>query len=258
MRIGALLVSGIAVASLMGCSGSTGPAGTGRLTLQLSGRSPVAAAPTFANGADVLTISSVEVVARKIRLERAEGTCPAANPAASASQNGSGSGEGEEEGEQDNECADVRLDPMLLSPPVDANAQTVFSVDLPEGTYTELKIQVHKPSDATADATFLADHPEFKDISVKVTGTFNGTDFTFTSALTAEVELEMETPIEVTADAPAAMTLAIDLASWFAGSSGEILSPIDPSQQVRSRIEQNIRTSFHAFEDHDRDGHPDH
>ncbi len=97
----------------------------------------------------------------------------------------------------------------------------------------------------------------FANISVRVVGTFNGTGFTFTSAITAEVEIELDAPIEVTAGQPAAMTLQIDLASWFAGPGGALLSPLAPSQQVRSQIEQNIRRSFHAFEDEDRDGDPD-
>ena len=43
----------------------------------------------------------------------------------------------------------------------------------------------------------------------------------------------------------------------FAATVGGLLSPIAPSQQVRSQIEQNIRASFHAFEDRDHDGHAD-
>jgi hypothetical protein len=252
MRYGFLVLGGLAL--LAGCSGSTGPAGTGRLTFQLAGRSATAAAPSFAVGADVLTITGVQVVARKIRLERGPGNCPADNPATGA-QSASG---GEEHGEHEHDdCPDVRLGPMLLEPPIDAGATAEFSVDLPEGTYEELKIQIHKPSDAGADATFLSEHPEFADISIRVTGTFNGTAFTFVSPLTAEVEIELETPVVVSADAPVAVTLAIDVGSWFAGSEGGLLNPIDPTQQVRSRIEQNIRRSFHAFEDHDRDGHSD-
>jgi hypothetical protein len=238
---------------LVACSGSTGPAGTGRLTFQLSGRSSASAAPTFAAGADVLTITKVQVVARKIKLERAAGTCPADATPAGMSLSDS---EGSKDGAGDKECADVRLDPMLLEPPVDATAAAVFSIDLPEGTYSEMKVQVHKPTSSSNDAAFLTAHPDMQDISVKVTGTFNGTAFAFTSAITAEVEIELETPVQVVAGTPAAITLQVDLSKWFTAGSG-LLNPVSPTQQIRSQIEQNIRASFHAFKDHDHDGHAD-
>jgi len=255
MRIGPLLVSGMVAASLVGCSGATGPGATGRLTFQLSSAAQPAAAPSFQSSSDVLTITDVQIVARKIRLERAQGTCPADSTTAQAS---SGSDGEQEQPEQSQECAVIWLDPTVLEPPVDSGAQAMLSVDLPEGTYREVKVQIHKPTDAAADSALLSAHPELQNVSVMVTGTFNGTDFTFTSALTSEVEIELPTPVEVTAGSPAAVTLAIDLGSWFADSMGGLLNPIDPTQQVREQIEQNIRRSFHAFEDENRDGHPDH
>lgn len=240
---------GAAAISLAACSSPSSPAGMGRLTFQLSGARSVTGAPSLVSGADALVITKVQVVARKIRLERAEGTCTAAAPAGMALSSDGG------EDENDSECAEVRLDPMLLEPPVDSTAKAVFSVDLPEGTYHEMKIQVHKPTGSN-DQTFLAAHPEMQDISVKVTGTYNGNAFTFISAITAEVEIELDTPVEVAAGSPAALTLTVDVSKWFAGSSG-VLNPIAPSQQIRSQIEQNIRASFHAFKDHDHDGHAD-
>jgi len=231
-------VAGLAV--LAACSGSTGPEGTGRLTVQLAGRTAGTAAPMFEAAEDVLTITSVQVVARKIRLERAADGC--------------GSGESESESTT-TECSDLRLDPMLLEPPLDSTTETTFSVDLPEGTYQSLMLQIHKPSNANEDAAFLVDHPEFAGLSIRVVGTFNGEDFTFESALTSVVEIALDT--EVDAEAPTAVTLALDVAAWFADGAGGLLNPIDPTQQIRSSIEQNIRASFHAFQDQDGDGTPD-
>ena len=246
-----LASAAILAATLLGCSGdSAGPAGTGRLTLQLVGRSSATAAPTYTAGADVLTITGVQIVARKIQLERASGTCPTASPAA-------GPQAGEEEDHGDEECAEVHLDPMLLDPPVDASAKAVVTVDLPEGTYQELKIQIHKPTSSNADQAFLTAHPDFTSISIKVVGTFNGTPFTFTSAVTAEVEIELPKPVIVMAGTPTALTVQVDLSKWFVASGAGLLNPIGTSQQVRAQIEQNIRASFHAFEDRDHDGHED-
>ncbi len=245
----------ILAAALLGCSGdSAGPAGTGRLTIQLAGRSSVTAVPTYTASADVITITGVQIVARKIRLERAAGTCPATSPATGPQ---AGPDAGDDDGHGDKECAEVRLDPMLLDPPVDATAKAVVTVDLPEGTYRELKIQIHKPTSSSADQAFLTLHPEFTNISIKVVGTFNGTPFTFTSAVTAEVEIELPKPVIVVAGTPTALTIQVDLSKWFVASGAGLLNPIGTSQQVRAQIEQNIRASFHAFEDRDHDGHED-
>jgi len=232
-------VAGLAV--LAACS--TGPEGTGRLTVQLAGRTASTAAPMLETAEDVLTITSVQVVARKIRLERADDGCGSGEPADGESATP--------------ECADLRLDPTLLEPPLDGTTEVTFSVDLPEGTYQSMMLQIHKPSDANEDAAFLVDHPDFAGLSIKVVGTFNGQDFTFESGITAVIEIALDTPVDIDADTPTAVTLALDVAAWFAAEGGGLLNPIDPTQQIRSLIEQNIRNSFHAFHDHDGDGAAD-
>jgi len=232
-------IAGLAV--LAACS--TGPEGTGRLTVQLAGRTASTAAPMLETAQDVLTITSVQVVARKIRLARAADGCGSGEPA---------EGEGATP-----ECSDIQLDPTLLEPPLDGTTIATFSIDLPEGTYQSMMLQIHKPTDANDDAAFLVDHPDFAGLSIRVVGTFNGQDFTFESGLTAVVEIALDTPVDIDADTPTAVTLALDVAAWFATEGGELLNPIDPTEQVRSRIEQNIRNSFHAFNDRDGDGAAD-
>lgn len=249
------ITAGLTATLMLACSGSTGPAGTGRLTFQIANGTSIAATPTFAVGPDVLTITKVQVVARKIKLERAAGTCPADGTSTGPEAGGSSGGEHHEAADHD--CADIQLDPMLLEPPVDATALTVFSIDLPEGSYSELKIQIHRPTQDASDAAFLVAHPDFHDISIKVAGTFNGAPFTFTTPITAEVEIELPKPIDVVAGTPAALTLQVDLSSWFKAEGGSLVSPIQPTEQIRARIEQNIRRSFHAFKDHDHNGQPD-
>jgi hypothetical protein len=263
MKFRQLAAAAASASLLLGCD-SAGPTGTGRVTFQLATAPSASAAASYAAGADVLTITSVQVVARKIRLERAEGTCqaedPGADPTAGATggdERGDGKGRSEGDDGGDHDCPDVRLDPMLLEPPVDGSAVAEFSVDLPEGTYHEVKIQIHKLTPAPADAALLAAHPDFAGISIRVVGTFNGTAFTFTTPITAEVEIELPEPLEVSAETPTAVTLQVDLSTWFKGPDGGLLNPAAPSQQTRSRIEQNIRQSFHGFEDHDCNNRPD-
>jgi hypothetical protein len=155
------------------------------------------------------------------------------------------------------DCPSLWLDPLLLTPPVTEGAVTEFTIDIPEGIYDELKLQIHKPTGSQKDVIFLASNPDFADISVRVIGTWNGEPFEFTTSITAEVEVELEDPIEVADGVPVAITLLIDVQSWFAGSGGALLDPTSTSQQVLSQIDQNIRQSFKGFEDDDGDGEED-
>jgi len=229
----------------VGCESSTGPDGTGRVVLQLaSGGNATAglSGASLSSAVDELVITSVEIVARKIRLKMEDGACS--------------DDEGEGEGE-DMDCPSLWLDPLLLTPPVTEGAVTEFTIDIPEGIYDELKLQIHKPTGSQKDVIFLASNPDFADISVRVIGTWNGEPFEFTTSITAEVEVELEDPIEVADGVPVAITLLIDVQSWFAGSGGALLDPTSTSQQVLSQIDQNIRQSFKGFEDDDGDGEED-
>ena len=101
---------------------------------------------------------------------------------------------------------------------------------------------------------FVAKNPDFVDRTVRVTGTYKGQPFTFTSKVEAEVEMEFDPPIVVEAGANDNLTVALDLARWFRTTSGALLVPTAANQ---SRIEQNIATSFDVFGDRNRDGKED-
>lgn len=256
MQRSTLAVSAMLCATVLAaCSnGSTSPNGDGHLRVQLAtaatgaGLGPSLADVSVTLGSDVIVISDVQLVARKIKLERAQGTCPTPDL--------SDSGAADEE--DSDECPNLKLGPMLLDPPLAAGAETSFTVDLPAGTYTELRLQIHKPSDNSKDAAFLAANPDFDGVSIKVIGTFNGTPFAFTTDLTAEVETEFAQPVVVIADGTTSLTLLLDVRGWFLSQGGTaLLSPFGLDQQTRSQIEQNIRRSFHAFEDEDHDGEQD-
>ena len=244
-----------------GCSGTgaTAPQGTGRLVFQLStsplgtpGGSPSFADVTVSRGTDVIVISRVQLVARKLKLERLNGTCP--TPVLSAAESG---GSDADSGDTP-ECPNLRLGPLLLDPPLTSGAQTSFSVDLPPGIYHELEMQIHKPTGSSADAAFLAANPGFAGVSIQVAGTFNSAPFTFTTDLTTEVEVEFAAPIEVKTAGTTSLTLQLDVRGWFLDQGGAALvSPLALTQQRRQRVEQNIRSSFSGFEDENQDGRRD-
>lgn len=232
-----------------GCSDSD----TGEVSLQVSTRhvptvgsaADVTVAPgqlTITAGSDEIVVDQVQLVLRKIRLDGAPtASCP-------------------EDGEGDSQCAGVHLGPVLFDLPLDETAEPTLDALVPVGTYDHLKLQIHKPSNATEDADLVTEHPEMENVSIRVLGTYNATPFTFTSDLTEVEDLTLAQVVEVSADGQLPITLRVDVAGWFLNVGGTGL--IDPALandggSLESVVEQNIRASFRAFRDGDADGTAD-
>jgi hypothetical protein len=236
------------VAAAAACSDNpAGPEGQGTVNFQLATSGiGVASAPSLAvtvtRGTDVIVISDVQLVARKIKLDREDSSCPA---------------DIEEDPEEETECPSLQLGPLLLDPPVEEGVNPSFTVDVPAGVYDQLMLQIHKPTGSN-DVAFIAANPDFDGVSIRVTGTWNGTPFSFTTDLTQVITIELEDPVTVEVDGETGLTLLLDVRGWFLDQGGlALLNPSNLSQEARSRIEQNIRQSFHAFQDDDEDGEAD-
>jgi len=252
-----VIAAGLAVA----CSGgTTTPHGMGRVVFQLAtsgtgtANAPAAVDVVINKGSDVLVITRVQLVARKIRFRQETSACAEDldqddAPAASEAD--------ESHDLDDADCPVLKLGPLLLDPPLTDGAETSFTADVPAGTYTRIKLQIHQPR-GSRDQEFLAAHPEFAGVSIRVTGTFNGAPFSFDTGIEEEEEIRLADPIVVTDAGTTAFTLFLDVRGWFLDQSGAALvDPASPSGSIRSLIEHNIRGSFHAFEDDDHDGHDD-
>ena len=243
------------ILSLAACSSDL--TGTNKKNVQISfttNASSVAAtgirmSPDITVGAaGDLVLSKIQVVVDKIELnENDETSCV---------------GEIEEQGDDDHaeageECEDVARDPVLVDIPVDAAAHTVLSVPLTAGTYRKLEAKLEPPrADASA---FNTANPNLIGKSVRVEGTFKGTPFVFTSALRSGLEMEFDPPLVIDATTTNA-TVSIDVAKWFLDRDGNVIDPSSatPGSEALSQIEDNIRRSFHAFEDDDHSGEDDH
>ncbi len=193
-------------------------------------------------GSDEIVMDGIQVILRKLRLDGA--------PTASCA----------EDAEGDPTCGGVQLGPVLVDLPLDEGAEATFSALVPVGTYDHLKFQIHKPSDANGDAALVALHPEMANTSIRVTGTFNGTPFTFATDLTEVEDVTLVGPVEVAAEVELPLTLYVDASGWFVNQAGTGL--VDPAQAndglaFESFVEQNIRASFRAFHDADADGAAD-
>jgi len=215
-----------------GTSGVLVPAGSG-----------ISAAIQIGSGANSLTINQAQVVLARIELATAAGCATT----------------GEDDG-----CAELRLGPTLVDLPVDATTQVMLEdVAVPAGTYSGVQAKLDAVTSDDGEpggSAFLTPHPDFKGVSVKVTGVFtdasNATHaFTFTSEVGAEIGATFDPPVTL-ASATKNFTIAVDIASWFKDESGAVIDPTNPANA--DAIARNIRRSARVFEDDDHDGVDDH
>jgi hypothetical protein len=198
---------------------------------------------------DTMVITKVQLVLDKVKLRNA-GVVACPDSMAPSSQRGKSS--------QDRGCSRMDLGPMLLDLPLTGPATSLLGVTVPAGTYRSFEFEVddiNTTSRATqAEKDFLVAHPEFRNATVRVTGTYKGVAFTFVSRAQAEVEFEFNPSLEVKAGVNDNVSVTLDLGAWFKQPSGALFAPTVANQLS---IDQNIINSFSAFGDGDRDGQED-
>jgi hypothetical protein len=218
---------------------------------------------TVTVGVNTLSIEQVQLVLRNIRFHRVEGTSTCDDsPSSGNATLLAALHEGDQEGQDGHadDCEIIRVGPYLLDLPLGAGAARLFTVPVDTGTYDEVKFKLHKVGDDPGDSAFIAQNPDFDSISVRVTGTFNGSPFTFVSRVSAEQGSHLTTPLVVSDSTGAQVTIMVDLSTWFVAPGGELIDPAQalPGQPEEEVVRDNIKRSFHAFEDDNCDGREDH
>jgi len=238
-----------AALGLAACSEPTELALRGGVAVSFATRNPaVNPAPAFnlaavlddttVVGADTLIITSAQVVFREVELKSAETAACDVQPKPSG-------------------CEEITVGPYLVNLPLTPGATQEFSLEIPAGEYTRIDFEVHKVSaQDSGDAAFLAQRPEFAELSIRVQGTFNGSAFTFESDLDVEQELELLPSLMVVEGTTVNVTVRVDVRTWFRLSGGSLIDPATANKggPNESEVKQSIKDSFHAFEDDDRDG----
>lgn len=241
----------LTLSAAMAACDSSSPGGGGQVSFNVATQSSAAASAGPATapdtlvdaGGNVLVLTRVEIVLRDIEFERLNhDQCDSVSTG------------------NDDDCEEFEAGPVLVDLPLQAGVSHEFSVAVDTGTFDELELRIHKPEDDgdARDLAFIAAHPDLEDVSIRVTGTFNGTAFVFVTDLNADEEFELNPPIVISAQADVAVTLMVDVSSWFL--NGAVL--IDPSLGLKGGplegvVKNNIEASFDAFNDDDRDGHDD-
>jgi hypothetical protein len=220
---------------------ATAPAGSGSASVVASGDSTV-----IALGSDTLILRSLAVVLKQIELKRLETSSCDSIPT-----NG--------------DCEEFESGPVLATFPLGAtNSAAAVTVNAPAGQYDKLEFEIHKTdTTSSSEAAFIAANPDFKDISIRATGTFSHagsrSDFVFTSDLDASEELGFTPALTVVDGSPANLTIRLDVSTWFV-NSGALIDPTSanvggPNEGI---VQNNIKNSIDAFEDDNRDGRDDH
>ncbi|MEA2724836.1 MAG: hypothetical protein QOH59_2607 [Gemmatimonadales bacterium] len=230
------------------CSDAGAPSTSGQVGFNLASRASVtgaaasvAGAPeSFTDGTNTLVLSQVELVMRRIELRKVG--------AAACGESVS------------DDCQELEFGPRLVDVPLStAGAARTFSVQIAPGSYDKLELKIRVPSSGS-DAGFRQAHPGFEDASVRVTGTYNGEAFVYTSNLEAELEFALTPPLTANETSATDITLLVDLGQWFRDQAGALIPPAtaNPGQPNEALVEQSIRSSLNAFQDDDRNGADDH
>ena len=232
--------------------------GTNKQTVQLSftTKAPGVAASGIRLSPDILVgqngdlvLTKIQVVVDKIELNENEATSCVGDIDDNSEDLR------DDHGDDAEECEEIARDPVLIDVPVDDAAHTVLSVPLTQGTFSKLEAKLEPSRNATFDAA----NPNLVGKSVRVEGTFKGTPFVFTSAVRSSLEMEFAPPLVIDANTTNA-TVSIDVRKWFLDRDGNVIDPTTATAGTESlsQIEDNIRRSFHAFEDDDHSGEDDH
>jgi hypothetical protein len=239
----------IAAAALAAaCGDGTGPGSDGTVSLSFT-TLPAGGAPllstvgvlddTITAGGDVIVITRAQIVLGEIELKRADDDgCEALGM------------------DDDDGCEEFSSGAILVDLPLNGELATAITVAPDTGVYDEIDFELHKPERDGDDDAFLAQHPDFEGVSIRVQGTFNGEPFTYESDLDVEQENELNPPLVVTdAGVGTNVTMHVDLTTWF--RNGATL--VDPRTANKGGanegiVKENVKASFKAFEDGDRDG----
>ncbi len=239
------------IAGLAACSdGASGPATGAQISFNVATHAagaaparPFAAPDTIVDdGGNVLILTQVEIVLKEIELKRQN------DDACDSLSSGH------------DDCEEFETGPFLLDLPLGVGASHQITITADTGTFDEIEFKIHKPEDngGAADVAFLAAHPDLDQVSIRVTGSYNGTDFVFITDLNADQEVSINPPLVVSDGSNVDVTLMVDVSGWFL--NGAVV--IDPALGLKggpleSVVKNNIEASFDAFHDDNRDGHSD-
>ena len=216
----------------------SGVSGEGRpLSAESPTVTPSASGLQIASGSDVLVITKAQLVVKDVKLGSAACT----------------------QDDDDGDCPTIRTGPYLVDVPMNGTDGPRATVPIVEGSYSSVRLWLHKvTSNDSADAAFRQAYPDFRDISIRLEGTYNGAPFVFVNDVNAKTNVPLPETLTI-GEGGGDVTVTIDFGSWFANPQGGLYSPAlaNTPGNVRAAVQNNIRSAFRAFRDSNRDGRQD-
>jgi hypothetical protein len=223
-----LIVSASLCAALAGCSSAMSKG----VTVSASAASAVGAtgkaSATSIDEGNGISIDRVRLVVKKFEIDGASACASAASGSSSGKSgtggiggsSGSDDGSGSDGGECETESGPFLVD--LLGSDLVTGVHPVTGIDVPSGTYEELRFQIHVIDTSEAGAKAGLAEMAAAGASILVDGTQGGAAFQFKSAIT--VDQKREGKIVVDAAAGVNVTLDLDASDWApTGSTESIL-----------------------------------
>ena len=152
----------------------------------------------------------------------------------------------------DQDSLDFEADNLIVNLPLDGSDFVLTSSTVPEGVYDEFEMEMERPDDASVnDPDFYNDNGSDEGYSIVSNGVYNGKDFIYRSQEDFELELELNPPLEVSANSAPSVAINVDPFNWFKDEAGNDLDPTDPANI--EQIDENIEKSFDVEKDEDDD-----
>lgn len=198
------------------------------------------------SGTDEILITKAQVVVKNVKLKSVAAVC-------------ANDDDDDMDGDDEDDCPTIRVGPFLVNVPVNGTDGGRVAVPVPAGKYSAIRFDIHKVSSSdSADKVFRQENPDFREISVRLEGTYNTRPFVFMHDVNAKLDVPLTKPVEIGA-AGDNVTVTIDMSTWFVKPAGGLYSPAEGNVPgfVRAKIQNNIRAAFKAFRDKNRDGKDD-
>ena len=156
----------------------------------------------------------------------------------------------------DQDSLDFEVDDLIVNLPLDGSDFVLTEAAVPEGLYDEFELEIEEPdNNAIQDPDFYNEDNDSDGYSMVIKGIYNGEAFMYRSEEDFEIEMDLNPPLEVTADTASSVAINVDPFSWFKDEAGNDLDPTDPANS--EQIDENIKKSFNAEKDHDDDNDAD-
>ncbi len=224
---------------------------------------PQGGSEAFALGPDTLVVNSVDIVVRHLKLKAvATDSCSTGDDDDDddmVATTGRDVVADDDDDDRDN-CGDVQTGSLIVTLPLGNGPVRAIPIALPAGTYRKIEFKIHRLGSSAADSLLLAGRPDLSGASIRVSGTFNHTAFTFVTRAEAKQKQVIDPPVTVTPGSNVELTVRVDLSTWFLNRARTRF--VDPATALAGQINanlvaRNIKNSFQPAHEGDDDDDDD-